>query len=63
MPPWLQDIGWYTPNAWAIEAFQRLLWDDVNVVSLAPLIWPLLLLAALGLAIAVALSRVRLRSS
>ncbi len=61
MPPWLQELGWYTPNAWAIEAYQGLLWRDADLNSLAPSIWPLLLLACLSLCAAVVLSRFRLR--
>jgi ABC-2 type transport system permease protein len=28
MPPWLQALGWFTPHAWVIEAYQGLLWRD-----------------------------------
>jgi ABC-2 type transport system permease protein len=28
MPPWLQDLGWWTPHAWVIESYQGLLWRD-----------------------------------
>jgi ABC-2 type transport system permease protein len=33
MPPWLQTIGWGTPHAWAIEAYQSILWRDGGVGS------------------------------
>ena len=26
MPSWLQDIGWITPNTWALEAYTSLFW-------------------------------------
>jgi ABC-2 type transport system permease protein len=28
MPPWLQTLGWLTPHAWVIDAYQGLLWRD-----------------------------------
>ncbi|MBV9995794.1 MAG: ABC transporter permease [Caulobacteraceae bacterium] len=28
MPPWLQTVGWLTPHAWVIDAYQGLLWRD-----------------------------------
>ena len=28
MPPWLQALGWLTPHAWVIDAYQGLLWRD-----------------------------------
>ncbi len=36
MPPWLQDLGWLTPNAWAIEAYQAVLWRGAPVAELLP---------------------------
>ena len=61
MPPWLQDIGWYTPNAWAIEAYQGALWRGVSLQALLPSFWPLALSALIGLIGALVLSRFRLR--
>ena len=61
MPPWLQDLGWFTPNAWAIEAYQGLLWRDADFQALLPSIWPLALVGVAGLLAALALSRYRLK--
>ncbi|WP_419912334.1 ABC transporter permease [Hoeflea sp.] len=61
MPPWLQEIGWFTPNAWAIDAYQGALWRGSSLQALLPSFWPLAVTAAVGLAAALVLSRVRLR--
>jgi ABC-2 type transport system permease protein len=61
MPPWLQDAGWYTPNAWAIEAYHGVLWRGEELGDLLPelgWLWATAL-AATGLALIV--SRIRLR--
>ena len=34
MPPWLQSVGWWTPHAWVIEAYQGLLWRDAGAEEL-----------------------------
>lgn len=57
MPEWLRDLGWFTPNAWAIEAWQGLLWRNASVAELAPS-WSVLgLAAALGIGISLWLAR------
>lgn len=61
MPPWLQEIGWFTPNAWAIEAYQGALWRGEPMAALLPSFWPLALAAIVGLVLALMLSRYRLR--
>lgn len=61
MPPWLQEIGWFTPNAWAIEAYQGTLWRGEPITALVPSFWPLALVAFAGLVAALFLSRYRLR--
>ena len=57
MPPWLQQAGWFTPNAWAIEAYQTALGEGAAAALPA---WGVLLAVALaGLATAVGLVSVR----
>ena len=36
MPGWLQDLGWLSPVAWAIEAYEGVLWRGSSVAELWP---------------------------
>jgi ABC-2 type transport system permease protein len=47
MPPWLQSVGWWTPHAWVIEAYQGLLWRDEGVGALYK---PWIVLTLIGVA-------------
>lgn len=60
MPPWLQDIGWYTPNAWAIEAYYGILWRDEPARELLPELSLLGVVALLALGTSIVVSRWRL---
>lgn len=61
MPPWLQELGSFTPNAWAIEAYHGVLWRGEALSELLPELGSLLALAGVGTAFAVVVSRHRLR--
>lgn len=53
MPPWLQQAGWLTPNAWAIEAYQAALSEGAAAALPAWGVLIVLALAGLGIAVAV----------
>lgn len=61
MPPWLQDVGWYTPNAWAIEAYHGVLWRGESLVDLLPELSWLVAVGMIGILAAIVVSRIRLK--
>jgi len=52
MPPWLQRLGWLTPHAWAIDAYEGLLWRDAGAAELYRAWMVLALIGAAGFAAA-----------
>jgi ABC-2 type transport system permease protein len=57
MPPFLQDLGWITPNTWALEAYTAIFWRDEPVSALW-LPWAVLAAAAIvGLLVSRRLAR------
>ncbi|UCD24778.1 MAG: ABC transporter permease, partial [Gemmatimonadota bacterium] len=57
MPRFLQEVGWTTPNAWALEAYTSIFWRDEAVTALVLPVGLLLAAAILGLLIAQRLTR------
>jgi ABC-2 type transport system permease protein len=52
MPPWLQDLGWWTPHAWVIDSYQGLLWRDEGFSALYDNWLVLTLIGAVGFVVA-----------
>jgi ABC-2 type transport system permease protein len=50
MPPAVQDLGWFTPNTWVLEAYSSAFWEHDAAAVLA---LPLYLLFGVGLAASV----------
>lgn len=60
MPPWLQAVGWFTPHAWTIEAYQAILWRDAGIDGVYKAWCVLTVVGLFGLVVAHTLAR-RLR--
>lgn len=61
MPGWLQDVGRFTPNTWAIEAYYGAFWRQETLPDVLPEIVCLVALALFGTGFALIVSQRRLR--
>jgi ABC-2 type transport system permease protein len=52
MPRVLQEVGWLTPNAWALEAYTSIFWRDEAATALLIPVGLLVAAAVVGLAVA-----------
>jgi ABC-2 type transport system permease protein len=61
MPPWLQNVGWFTPTAWTIEAYHGVLWRGETLQAVLSPVLSLVALGVVGLIVAIIVSRIRLK--
>ena len=61
MPQWLQQLGWLTPNAWGVEAYQAVLWRH-DPAGAAPAWGVLATIGILGVLAALAVARRQARA-
>ncbi|MEM1387737.1 MAG: ABC transporter permease [Pseudomonadota bacterium] len=61
MPDWLRDLGFISPNAWAIDLYQGLLTRDATLMDMWIPFSAFVVVAVFGTGAAVILSRWRLR--
>jgi ABC-2 type transport system permease protein len=47
LPPWLQEAGWWTPNAWSIQAYSSALTPGSSFTPLWTA-WAILIAMAAG---------------
>jgi ABC-2 type transport system permease protein len=57
MPPLLQDLGWITPNTWALEAYTSIFWRDEPATALLVPWGALVVAAVVGLLVSRHLAR------
>lgn len=63
MPPWMQDVGWFTPNAWMIQAFEASTRSGGSTAAVLQAWGVLMAITVVGLAVAIMFSIRRTRYS